>query len=131
MSAPAAAALTPLPATLRLGAVELTVADIGRSVAWWEQAIGLTVLERDNGRAALGARDGGTTPHVVQDHAHVTPSLSANATSAASKQPSGARTMPAPTWPTPGSRCAMPVLIVGAKPVSTTSRMSMPVGTPV
>ena len=65
MSSPAAAALTPLPATLRLGAVELTVADIGRSVAWWEQAIGLTVLERGSGRAALGARDGGTKPLVV------------------------------------------------------------------
>ncbi len=36
--------------------------------------------------------------------------------------------MPAPTWPMPASRWAMPVLITGAMPVSTTLRMSMPAG---
>jgi catechol-2,3-dioxygenase len=30
-----------LPATLRLGAVHLTVADLGRAVAWYERSLGL------------------------------------------------------------------------------------------
>src|SRR4029079_17440538 len=69
-------------------------------------------------------------PDLVADDRHVTPILSANATSACSKHWSGALTTPAPTWPTPGWRWAMPVLMVGASPVSTTNLMSMPVGTP-
>src|SRR5262249_41497140 len=72
----------------------------------------------------------GRAAHLVDDHAHATPMVSAKATSASSKHLSGALTTPAPTWPTPGSRWAMPVLMVGASPVSTTRRMSMPVGTP-
>ena len=54
-----------LPADLRLGPVELTVSDLARSVAYWERTIGLGVLEQGSGRAALGARDGGTEPLVV------------------------------------------------------------------
>src|SRR5581483_3991488 len=42
----------------------------------------------------------------------------------------GARTSPAPTWPTPASRCAMPVLISGWMPVSAMRRTSIPVGEP-
>jgi catechol 2,3-dioxygenase len=38
-----------------LGAVELTVADLDRSVAYYERAIGLRVLERAPGRASLGS----------------------------------------------------------------------------
>src|SRR5262249_34886963 len=72
----------------------------------------------------------GGAAHLVADHAHATPMVSAKATSASSKHLSGALTTPAPTWPTPGSRWAMPVLMVGVTPVSTTRRMSMPVGTP-
>src|SRR4029077_12231509 len=72
----------------------------------------------------------GCAANLVEDHAHSTPMVSANATSASWKHLSGAFTIPAPTWPTPGSRCAIPVLVVGASPVSTTSRISMPVGTP-
>src|SRR5437763_945370 len=49
---------------------------------------------------------------------------------AARKGSSDARTRPAPTWPTPASRCAMPVLISGRIPVSTTRRTSIPVGVP-
>src|SRR3990170_365035 len=56
--------------------------------------------------------------------------FSANATSACSKTASGGRTSPAPTWPTPGSRWAMPVLMRGRRPSSTTLRMSIPVGVP-
>ena len=39
--------------------------------------------------------------------------------------------MPAPIWPMPASRWAMPVLMTGAMPVSTTSRASIPVGVPL
>jgi catechol 2,3-dioxygenase len=49
--APAAAAL---PATTRMGAVHLTVADLGRSIAYYEQAIGLRVHDRAAERARLG-----------------------------------------------------------------------------
>jgi len=42
------------PAT-RMGSVELTVSDLGRSLEYWQRAIGLRVLERDGGRATLGA----------------------------------------------------------------------------
>src|SRR4029077_9731998 len=72
----------------------------------------------------------GRAADLVDDDPHATPMVSAKATSASSKHLSGAFTMPAPTWPTPGSRCAIPVLMVGASPVSTTRRISMPVGTP-
>jgi catechol 2,3-dioxygenase len=39
---------------MRMGAVHLTVADLGRSVAYYEQAVGLQVHERENGTARLG-----------------------------------------------------------------------------
>jgi len=38
-----------------MGAVELTVSDLDRSVAFYESAIGLRVHRREGGRAALGA----------------------------------------------------------------------------
>ena len=44
-----------LPATLRMGAVELTVTDLDRSVDFYESAIGLRLHNRDGNRAALGA----------------------------------------------------------------------------
>ena len=44
-----------LPASLRVGAVELTVTDLDRSVGFYESAIGLHVQRREDGRAALGA----------------------------------------------------------------------------
>ena len=44
-----------LPASLRVGAVELTVTDLDRSVAFYEDAIGLQLHRREDGRAALGA----------------------------------------------------------------------------
>jgi catechol 2,3-dioxygenase len=52
--APATAKIAP---ETRLGTVELTVADLDRSVAYYEQAIGLRVVERDAGRVSLGAGD--------------------------------------------------------------------------
>jgi catechol 2,3-dioxygenase len=39
---------------MRMGAVHLTVADLDRSVAYYERAIGLRVNERENGTAQLG-----------------------------------------------------------------------------
>jgi catechol 2,3-dioxygenase len=44
-----------LPASLRVGAVELTVTDLDRSAAFYEHAIGLELHRREDGRAALGA----------------------------------------------------------------------------
>jgi catechol 2,3-dioxygenase len=44
-----------LPATLRLGAVHLTVSDLDRSVAFYEDAIGLRLHRRENSVAAMGA----------------------------------------------------------------------------
>jgi catechol 2,3-dioxygenase len=44
-----------LPASLRVGTVELTVTDLDRSAAFYESAIGLRLHRRENGRAALGA----------------------------------------------------------------------------
>jgi catechol 2,3-dioxygenase len=42
------------PAT-HMGPVELSVADLERSLDYWQRAIGLRVLERADGRATLGA----------------------------------------------------------------------------
>ncbi|MCP2014598.1 catechol 2,3-dioxygenase [Deinococcus sp. HSC-46F16] len=39
---------------LSLGAAELTVSDLGRSLAFYEQVLGMTVLEREDGTARLG-----------------------------------------------------------------------------
>ncbi len=44
-----------LPATLRLGAVHLTVSNLGRTVAFYEDAIGLRLHRREDGVAAMGA----------------------------------------------------------------------------
>lgn len=40
---------------MRMGAVHLTVADLARSLAYYEQAIGLRAHQRDDGVARLGA----------------------------------------------------------------------------
>lgn len=49
-----AAAVAEVPADTRLGAVHLTVADLDRSVDYYEREIGLAVRERSDDRAALG-----------------------------------------------------------------------------
>ena len=38
-----------------MGLVELSVSDLDRSVAYWQHAVGLRVLSRENGTAELGA----------------------------------------------------------------------------
>ena len=49
------ASLPRLPAALRLGAVHLTVSNLDRSVAFYEDAIGLRLHRREGGVAAMGA----------------------------------------------------------------------------
>jgi catechol 2,3-dioxygenase len=44
-----------LPATLRLGAVHLTVADLDRSVGFYQDALGLRLARREDSVAVLGA----------------------------------------------------------------------------
>lgn len=44
-----------LPAALRLGPVSIAVADLERSIAFYQRSIGLAVQDRERGRAALGA----------------------------------------------------------------------------
>jgi len=66
--APAVAAV---PAATRMGAVHLSVADLGRSIAYYESAIGLRVRERDGGRAALGT--GGEDLLVLDEEAGARP----------------------------------------------------------
>jgi catechol 2,3-dioxygenase len=53
----ASEATTEIAPATRVGAVHLTVADLDRSVAYYEEAIGLHVLERLGDRATLGAGD--------------------------------------------------------------------------
>jgi catechol 2,3-dioxygenase len=50
-----AAAAPALPAALRLGAVHLTVTDLDRSVAFYQDAIGLQLHSREGEAAAMGA----------------------------------------------------------------------------
>jgi catechol 2,3-dioxygenase len=60
-----------LPATLRLGAVHLTVADAGRSAAWYERALGLRVHANRAGVAELG--DGSETVVVLHEDDRAAP----------------------------------------------------------
>ena len=43
-----------LPAATRMGPVHLSVSDLDRSLDYYENAIGLPVRARDDGRASLG-----------------------------------------------------------------------------
>jgi catechol 2,3-dioxygenase len=55
MVAAMATATTFLPATTRMGAVRLTVADLERSLGYYGREVGLELLSRDGSRARLGA----------------------------------------------------------------------------
>lgn len=46
-----------LPTTTSMGAVRVTVADLGRSLAYYGDTVGLAVLEEGSGEASLGAGD--------------------------------------------------------------------------
>jgi catechol 2,3-dioxygenase len=54
VTAAGAPAAAQVPAETRMGAVELSVADLERSIDYYERAIGLRVHDRAAGRAALG-----------------------------------------------------------------------------
>ena len=60
-----------LPATLRLGAVHLTVADLERSIGFYEEAVGLRTERREDGVAALSA--GGEELVVLHEEAGARP----------------------------------------------------------
>lgn len=58
-----------LPSATRLGPVRLLVADLGRSIAYYETTIGLRLLDRSARRAALGTQ-GEDVPLVQLDELH-------------------------------------------------------------
>ncbi len=60
-----------LPATIRLGAVHLTVADVDRSVDFYQRALGLRVHRHEATEATLG--DGNETVVVVHEDAQARP----------------------------------------------------------
>jgi catechol 2,3-dioxygenase len=60
-----------LPDTLRLGAVHLTVADLDRSVAWYQRSLGLRVHTREVANAELG--DGMETVVVLHEDPQIRP----------------------------------------------------------
>ena len=70
MSAPITDTPT-LPATLRLGAVDLTVSDLDRAVAWYQRSLGLRVHRQDVGVAELG--DGTETTVVLHEDPQALP----------------------------------------------------------
>jgi catechol 2,3-dioxygenase len=55
VTASGAPAVAEVPADTRMGAVHLTVADLGRSLEYYRWALGLQVREQGGGRACLGA----------------------------------------------------------------------------
>jgi catechol 2,3-dioxygenase len=60
-----------LPDTLRLGPVDLTVRDLDRAVAWYQQALGLRVHGQDTGVAELG--DGAETTVILHEDPQALP----------------------------------------------------------
>jgi catechol 2,3-dioxygenase len=60
-----------IAAATRMGPVELTVADLDRSLDFYRAALGLDALERDDGTARVGA--GGTTLLVLVEEPGATP----------------------------------------------------------
>src|SRR3954469_23366174 len=54
VTAPGPPAVAAIPAATRVGAVHLSVADLGRSIDYYESSIGLRVHERERDRVALG-----------------------------------------------------------------------------
>src|SRR5438105_10656261 len=49
-----------LPNETRLGRVRLQIADISRSIAYYERVVGMRVIDRSAARADLGTQDGAT-----------------------------------------------------------------------
>lgn len=53
-----------LPERTRVGGVSLQVSDLGRSVAYYEDVLGLSVLDQDTSRARLAPR--GSSAHLIE-----------------------------------------------------------------
>jgi catechol 2,3-dioxygenase len=63
-----------LPDATKLGRVKLQVADLGRSLAYYEQTLGLAVLDRGSGFAVLGPHDAhGAALVELREHAGAKP----------------------------------------------------------
>ncbi len=71
LTATPTAVVAELPPQTRMGAVHLTVADLDRSIAYYETQIGLRVRERDGGQASLGT--GGEDLLVLTEQPGATP----------------------------------------------------------
>src|SRR5581483_2504924 len=65
------AAARALPTSLRLGPVHLVVRDLDRAIRWYEDALGLRVHARGEGRAELG--DGDETVLVLEEDPEAVP----------------------------------------------------------
>lgn len=57
-----------LPAETRIGTVRLQVADLGRSLEWYQRVLGLRVLSQGPGTAALGPLGGDTALLELREH---------------------------------------------------------------
>lgn len=68
---PASPTAPTLPTALRLGPVDLTVADLDRAVAWYQQALGLRVHRHESTEAELG--DGAEVVVVLHEDAEARP----------------------------------------------------------
>lgn len=55
-----------LPAATHVGAVRLQVADLGRSIDWYQRVLGMSVLERRAGGATLGTNGGQPLVELVE-----------------------------------------------------------------
>src|SRR3954453_19575730 len=60
-------AATPLPATLALGPVHLTVSDLARSIEWYERALGLNLHSQDSDHAVAELGDGDNAVLVLHE----------------------------------------------------------------
>jgi len=55
---PVTTAIDRLPAATRVGGVRIQIADLERSIAWYERVLGMSIIERQGDTALLGARGG-------------------------------------------------------------------------
>ncbi len=62
-----------LPTDLRLGPIRLQIANLERSIAYYERVIGLRVLERNTSRAILGVAEDDTPLVGLRERAGATP----------------------------------------------------------
>ena len=63
-----------LPDATRLGAVRLRIADLDRSIAYYQSVLGMRVIERDADRASLGAHGEDRALVLLEEHRGIAPS---------------------------------------------------------